>query len=190
MPVRVTQTVQGRDRQERHRLPRWLLCQRFLATACSWLRSLSPRTPRMAPERRVGGWAGAQARGGDLPRQTPGRGWCLVAPGSLSLIGPCRDAGCVAASILSCLGRPSQQAPLAGALCFERASRQAPLAGALLSSGGLPGKLLLPGPWLKYFVLGWPKKGPWRVLAVAWQALLRGATTARAQVRGTKVPLL
>src|SRR4051812_25424969 len=75
-------------------------------------------------------------------------------------------------------------------LCFERPSWQAPLAGALLSSGGLPGKLLLPGPWLKYFVLGWPKKGPWRVLAITWQALPRGATTARAQVRGTKVPLL
>src|SRR3954470_22201336 len=101
-----------------------------------------------------------------------------------------RDAWRVAASLLSCPGRPSRQAPLAGALCFERSSRQAPLTGALLSSGGLPGKLLLPGPWLKYFVLGWPKKGPWRVLVIAWQALPRGATTARAQVRGTKVPLL
>src|SRR3954466_4325591 len=75
------------------------------------------------------------------------------------------------------------------------------------ASSGRPGKLLLPGPWslrvvfpassscrglvswLKYFVLGWPKKGPRRVLAVPWQALPRGATTARAQVRGTKVPL-
>src|SRR3954463_5174107 len=127
---------------------------------------------------------------GVTPRQTPCRGWCLVAPGSLSLTGPCRDAERVAASLLSCLSRPSRQAPLAGALCFERSSRQAPLAEALLSSGGLPGRLLLPGPWLKYFVLGWPKKGPWRVLAIAWQALPRGATTARAQVRGTKVPLL
>src|SRR4051812_34376619 len=43
---------------------------------------------------------------------------------------------------------------------------------------------------LKYFVLGWPEKGPWRVLVFTWQALPRGATTARAQVRGTKVPLI
>src|SRR4051812_13000817 len=81
-----------------------------------------------------------------------------------------------------------------------------PLPGSCASSGR-PGKLLLPGPCslrvavpassscrglascLKYFVLGWPEKGPWRVLAFTWQALLRGATTARAQVRGTKVPL-
>src|SRR3954468_21895074 len=28
-----------------------------------------------------------------LPRQMPCRGWCLVAPGSLSLTGPCWDAG-------------------------------------------------------------------------------------------------
>src|SRR3954462_882753 len=125
-----------------------------------------------------------------MARQAPCRGRCLVAPGSLLLTGPCRDAWRVVASLLSCLGRPSQQAPLAGALCFERPSRQAPLAGALLSSGGLPGKLLLPGPRLKYFVLGWPKKEPWRVLAIAWQALPRGAMTARAQVWGTKVPLL
>src|SRR3954466_14464719 len=130
-----------------------------------------------------------QARGGDLPRQAPCRSRCLVAPGSLLLTGPCRDAWRVAASLLPCLVLPSRQAPLAGALCFERPSRQDPLAGALLSSGGLPGKLLLPGPWLKYFVLGWPKKGPWRVLAIAWQALPWGATTARAQVRVTKVPL-
>src|SRR3954470_10811290 len=129
-------------------------------------------------------------RSSSLPRQAPCRGRCLVVSGSLSLTGPCRDAWRVAASLLQCLGGPSRQAPLAGVLCFERSSRQAPLAGALLSSGALPGKLLLPGPWLKYFVLGWPKKGPRRVLAIAWQALPRGATTARAQVRDTKVPLI
>src|SRR3954467_2270934 len=38
MPFRIAQTVQERDRQERHRLPRWLLCQRCFATACPWLR--------------------------------------------------------------------------------------------------------------------------------------------------------
>src|SRR3954469_20879603 len=76
------------------------------------------------------------------------------------------------------------------------------------ASSGRPGKLLLPGPcslraafpassscqglasWFKYFVLGWPKRDHGGFLAVTWQALPRGATTARAQVRGTKVPLL
>src|SRR4051812_42198592 len=97
--------------------------------------------------------------------------------------------GCVAHRSKS-LVVPWSAFPASSSCRFEQPSRQAPLAGALLSSGGLPGKLLLPGPWLKYFVLGWPKKGPWRVLASTWQALPRGATTARAQVRGTKVPLL
>src|SRR3954470_24428193 len=68
------------DRQECHRLPRWLLCQLRFATACPWLHSLPPRAPGMPPERHVGGWPGAQARGGNLPRQTPCRGGCLVAP--------------------------------------------------------------------------------------------------------------
>src|SRR3954465_5094762 len=123
------------------------------------------------------------------------RGKRLAAVDVLSRPGACRSLGlagtCGASRQDSCraVGWPSRQASLAGVLCFERPSRQAPLAGALLSLGGLPGKLLLPGPWLKYFVLGWPKKGPWRVLAIAWQALPWGATTARAQVRGTKVPL-
>src|SRR3954471_13994732 len=81
-----------------------------------------------------------------LPRQAPCRGRCLAVSGSLSLTGPCRDAWRVAASLLKCLGWPSRQAPLAGALCFEWPSRQAPLAGALLPSSGPPGKLLLPGP--------------------------------------------
>src|SRR3954469_16067134 len=190
MPVRIAQSVQERGPSGappfatmatlsallRHRMP--LAAQPFATYAWN-----GPRATR--------GWMSwSAARGGELPRQAPCRGWCLVTLGSLSLTGPCRDAGRVAASILSCLGRPSRQAPLAGALCFEQASRQAPLAGALFSSGGLPGKLLLPGSWLKYFVLGWPKKGPRRVLAIAWQVLPRGATTTRAQVRCTKVPLL
>ena len=65
------------------------------------------------------------------------RGHCLVASGSLSLTGPCRDAWRVAASSLRCLGWPSRQAPLAGAL----------------------------SPWLEYFVLEWLQRnhgGPWR----------------------------
>src|SRR4051812_35378171 len=97
-------------------------------------------------------------------------------------------------------------------------SRRAPLAGALVLRLGRPGKLLLPGScllgpassscrglvssarqaplagasssWLEYLVFFWPRKGPWRFLAFPWQALPQGATTACAQVRGTKVPLL
>ena len=72
-----------------------------------------------------------------MPRQAPCRGRCLVASGSLSLTGPCRDAWRVAASSLRCLGWPSRQAPLAGAL----------------------------SPELKYFVLEWLQgnhEGPWR----------------------------
>src|SRR4051812_46010439 len=78
---------------------------------------------------------------------------------------------------------------------LARSSRQAPLAGALPP---WPGKLLLPGVLifcLAYFVLeclvfAGPQKEQWRPLALPWQALSHGATTARAQVRGTKVPLL
>ena len=96
-----------------------------------------------------------------LPRQAPCRGHCLVASGSLSLTGPCRDAWRVAASSLRCLGWPSRQAPLAGVL----------------------------SPWLGYFVLEWLQRnhgGPWR----SRQALLQDAATACAQVRDTRVPLL
>ena len=86
------------------------------ATAHRWLHSLPPRVPRKAPGRHVGGCAGAWVQSGRLPRQVPCRGRCLVAPGSLSLTGPCRDAWCVAASSLRCLGWPSRQAPLAWVL--------------------------------------------------------------------------
>ena len=64
-------------------------------------------------------------------------GRCLVASGSLSLTEPRRDAWRIAASSLRCLGWPSRQAPLAGAL----------------------------SPWLEYFVLEWLQRnhgGPWR----------------------------
>ena len=89
------------------------------------------------PERHVGGCAGAWVQSGRLPRQAPCRGHCLVASGSLSLAGPCRDVRRIAASSLKCLGWPSRQAPLAGAL----------------------------SPWLKYFVLEWLQGnhgGSWR----------------------------
>ena len=108
-----------------------------LATSHCWLHSLSPRAPGRTPGRHVGGCAGARAQSGSLPWQAPCRGCCLVASGSLSLTGPCRDAWCVAASSLRCLGWPSRQAPLAGALSSE----------------------------LKYFVLEWLQRnhgGSWR----------------------------
>src|SRR4051812_37338953 len=105
-----------------------------------------------------------------LPERGGRRGKSLVAPwlafpASSSFRGLVLRAAVPASS--SCRGL----AP------FGRSSRQAPLAGALCLV-------------FKYFVLEWPKNGPWRVLAFPWQALPRGATTARAQVRGTKVPLL
>ena len=89
------------------------------------------------PERHVGGCAGAWVQSGSLPRQAPCRGCCLVGSGSLSLTGPCQDARRVAVSSLKCLGWPSRQAPLAGAL----------------------------SPGLKYFVLEWLQRnhgGSWR----------------------------
>src|SRR3954462_13609996 len=118
---------------------------------------LRHRTPLAAQPLATYVWTGPRAtreadelerrwRSSSLPRQTPCRGGGLVAPGSLSLTGPCRSARRAAASLLSRLGWPSRQAPLAGVLCFERQSREAPLVGALLPSGGRPGKLLLPRP--------------------------------------------
>ena len=108
-----------------------------LTTAHRWLHSLPPRTPGRVPEHHVGGCAGARARGGGLSRQAPCRGHYLVVSGSLSLTGPCRDARRAAASSLRCLGWPSRQAPLVGAL----------------------------SPWLEYFALEWFQRnhgGPWR----------------------------
>src|SRR3954465_7360059 len=88
------------------------------------------RTPLAAQLLATYVWTGPRAtRGADelerrwrissLPRQTPCRGGCLVAPGSLSLPGPCRGARRAAASLLSRLGWPSRQATFAGVLCFE-----------------------------------------------------------------------
>ena len=119
-----------------------------LATVRRWLHSLPPRTPGRVPERHVGGCAGARAQSGGLPRQAPCRGRCLVASGSLSLTGPCRDARCAAASSLRCLGWPSRQAPLAGVL----------------------------SPWLGYFVLEWLQwnhGGPWRSPGKPCRGMLR-----------------
>ena len=105
------------------------------------------------------------------------RGKLLAAVVVLSCLGACCSPG------LAGTQGASRQAFL---VCLEWPSRQAPLAGVL----SLPGKLLLPGPWFEYFVLEWSSREPRRVLAVTRQALPRGAATARAQVRGTRVPLL
>ena len=105
------------------------------------------------PERHVGGCAGARVLSGSLSQQAPCRGYCLVAPGSLSLTRP-RDA-LVGLPAKLLLPRPCCLAGTRGA------SRQVPW-DALV---GLPGKLLLPGPCLEYFVLEWLQGnhgGPWR----------------------------
>ena len=71
-----------------------------LATTHRWLHSLLPRVLGRVLERHVSRCAGARARSGGFPRQAPCRGRRLVAFGSLSLAGSCRDAGRVAASFL------------------------------------------------------------------------------------------
>ena len=120
------------------------------ATAHPWLHSLPPRVPGKAL-RATRWWmhwsAGAEwppAAASALPRPLSCRAWELVAHRALR-----------------CLGWPSQQAPLAGALSLE----------------------------LKYLVL----EGLQRSQGGSWQSpgkpLPRGAATARAQVRGTRVPL-
>ena len=116
-----------------------------LTAGCTAFRHACLERP---PGRHVGGCAGAWAQGGRLPRQASCRGRGLVAPGSLSLVGPCRDAWCVAASSLLCLGWPSRQAPLAGVL----------------------------SPWLGYFVLEWLQRnhgGPWRSPGKPCRGMLR-----------------
>ena len=136
MPVCVAQIVQ-KGPSGAPPLATMVISSASLATAHPWLHSLLPRVSGKAPRRHVGGCAGARVQDGSLPWQAPCRGRCLVAPGSLSLTGPCWDAWRVAASSLRCLGWPSRQAPLAGAL----------------------------SPWLEYFVLDWRQRnhgGPWR----------------------------
>ena len=130
------------------------------ATSHRWLHSLLPRTPGKAPGRHVGGCAGAWVQSGRLPRQASCRGRGLVAPGSLSLTGPCRDAWRVAASSLRHLGWPSRQAPLAGALSslleyfvLEWLQRSH---GVSWRSSGKPCRGVLPLPVHKFGILGYP----------------------------------
>src|SRR3954464_574960 len=182
MSIRIAQTVQERDRQERHRLPRRLLYQRCLATACSWLRSLSPRTPGMAQS---DAWVDELERRRGV---VTCRGKRLAAVGALSRPGACRSpvlAGTRGASLqVSCrasVGLPSKL-----------------LLPGPCASSGRPGKLLLPGPCslrvafpagsscrglgLNTLFLDGPRRDHGGFLAITWQALPRGATTARAQV--------
>jgi len=145
---------------------------------------LPPRTPgctgsRHAPLRKPHGdmRVGALERGYRVaagPRRVPCRGRRLVESRSLSLTGPCRDVRCIAASFLKCRGWPF---PASSSCRGLVSSRQDPLAGALSLH-------------LECFVLEWLQRNPRRTLAVVRQALPRGAATARAQVRDTKVPLL
>src|SRR4051812_27063900 len=119
------------DRQERHRLPRWLLCQRRFATACPWLCSLSPRTPGMAQS---DAWVDELERRRGV---VTCRGKRLAAADVLSRPGACRSP------VLAGTRSASQQVSC-------RASVGLP--GKLLlpgpcASSGRPGKLLLPGPF-------------------------------------------
>ena len=139
MPVYITQTVQKVDRQGRHRSPRWQSCQ------CR----LPPRTAGCTASRH----ARLERPQGDtlvdvLERRytvVARRSECLAAVVVLSGSGACRSlslAGTQGASrqaFLRCLGWPSRQAPLAGALSSW-------LEYFVLE--WLPGKLLLPGSCL------------------------------------------
>ena len=130
------------------------------ATAHRWLHSLRHACLERPPGRHVGGCAGAWAQSGRLPRQASCRRRGLVAPGSLSLTGPCRDAWCVVANSLICRGWPSRQAPLAGALSslleyfvLEWLQRSH---GASWRSSGKPCRGVLQLPVHKFGVLGDP----------------------------------
>ena len=92
--------------------------------------------PERPPERLVGGYAGAWAQSGRLPRQAPCRCCYLAGSRSSSLTGP-------RCTLFSLPGKLLLPGPccLAGA---RGASRQVPWSALV----GLPGKLLLPGPCL------------------------------------------
>src|SRR3954464_6534051 len=145
--------------------------------------------PRHVPlgEPQSDAWVGELER---RPEVVTCRGKWLAVVAVLPRLGTFRSPGLAGTrgasrrAFLRCLGWPSRQAPLAGVFALQLVlpassscrglvslARQAPLAEALSS-------------WLRYSVLGWPRKGPWRVFAFPWQALPRGAATARAQVRG------
>ena len=142
---------------------------------------LPPRTPSCTASRHVClGESQSDTLAGKLERGHEvgvSRGKLLAAAVVLS-----RSEACRSSDLAGTQGALRQ----AFLVCLEWPSRQAPLAGVL----SLPGKILLPGPWFEYFVLEWSSREPRRVLAVTQQALPRGAATARARVRDTRVPLL
>ena len=152
-------------------MPRW----------ASFHLCLPPRTPGCTASRHVClGESQSDTLAGELERGHAvgvSRGKLLAAAVVLS-----RPEACRSPDLAGTQGA-SRQAFL---VCLEWPSRRAPLAGVL----SLPDKLLLPGPWFEYFVLEWSSREPRRVLAVTRQALPRGAATARARVRGNRVPLL
>ena len=155
-----------------------------LATAYPWLHRLPPRAPEEASWRHAGGCAGAWVQSGSGPPASilSGRSSCRVQKlvAHRTLPGRAVHRG-------KFLEVPWLAFPASSSCRGLVSSRQDPLAGAWV---GLPGKLLLPGPWFEYFVLEWSSREPRRVLAVTRQALPRDAATARAQVRDTRVPLL
>ena len=145
-----------------------------LATAYPWLHRLPPRAPEEASWRHAGGCAGAWVQSGSGPPVSTllGSSSCrvqkLVAhrtlPGRVVHRGKFLEVSWLAfLASSSCRGLVS--------------SRQDPLAGALSLH-------------LECFVLEWLQRNPRRTLEVVRQALPRGAATARAQVRDTRVPLL
>ena len=157
-----------------------------LATAYPWLHRLPPRAPEEASWRHAGGCTGAWVQSGSGPPAS-----------TLSGSSSCRVRKLVAHRTLpgravhrgKFLEVPWLAFPASSSCRGLVSSRQDPLAGAL----SLPGKILLPGPCLfilnALFLKGL-QGNPRRTLAVVRQALPRGAATAHAQVRDTKVPLL
>ena len=151
------------------------------ATAHRWLHSLPPRAPGEAP--RVTRW---------WMRWSVGTEWPPAATSALPLLLSCRVRKLVAHRASRYLGWSSRQAPLAGALLPCRSAwrvaasslvrldwppRQAPLAGVL-------------SPFSLYTLFLDGSKGTLGDLGVRPASLLpRGAATARAQVRSTRVPL-
>src|SRR3954468_15327618 len=160
------------------------------------------RTPQAAqcPATCLWGKPRSDAWAGELVRRSEVatcRGEWLAAVGVFPRLRACRSSGLAGAHgaprraslVVPGLGLPGGLLPPgpwcsgsvvpASSSCRGLASlaRQAPLAGALSSC-------------LECSVFARPQKeGPLRLLALPWRALPQGATTARAQVRGTKVPL-
>ena len=173
MPVCVVQTVQ-KGPSGVPPFATMAILPASLATMHPWLHSLPPRAPGKDP-RVTRRWM----------RWSAGTGWLLAAASALPLSLSCRARNLVARRVLP--GRAVRRSQFLEVpwLAFPASSscrglvsfRQAPLAGALSSR-------------LKHFVLEWLQRNQRRTLAVTRQALPRGAAIARAQVRGTRVPLL